>query len=47
MKTERPITYLHPECVCLDIMTEGLLCSSLEGAENTIIDFETVPGSWS
>ena len=46
MKTAKQMTYVHPECVLLDIMTEGLLCSSVEDAQNTILDFEKIDGSW-
>lgn len=46
MKTDKLMIYVRPECTCLGVQTEGLLCSSVEDDGSTIYDFEKLPGSW-
>lgn len=47
MKAEKLIIYERPECTCLGVQTEGLLCSSVECDGSTINEFDkTIIDSW-
>lgn len=44
MKTQE-LSYCPPRCVQLDLVQEGVLCASSD-SENSILDFELLPGTW-
>lgn len=39
------LSYCPPMCVQMDLVQEGVLCSSLDD-KSSITDFELLPGTW-
>ena len=44
MKTQE-LSYCPPMCVQMDLIQEGVLCSSPDD-ESSITDFDLLPGTW-
>lgn len=44
MKNEE-LSYCPPTCVQMDMIQEGVLCSSPDD-ESSILDFDKIPGDW-
>lgn len=43
---KQELSYCPPRCVQMDLIQEGVLCTSSDEDKSSISDFELLPGTW-